>query len=85
LVTNSSICTRFRFSQALNLHDTFDVIATRESVRRAKPDPEIYLFVAERLGVWPSETLVIEDSPPGIQAALAAGMSCVAGFSGSHF
>jgi HAD superfamily hydrolase (TIGR01509 family) len=39
-----------------------------------KPDPKIYLIVAEKMGLEPSDCLVIEDSAPGIQAGLDAGM-----------
>jgi beta-phosphoglucomutase len=62
----------------LGLEHSFDVIATMEDVRRGKPDPEIDLLVAERLGVAPEEFLVIEDSAAGVGAALAAGMAVVA-------
>lgn len=46
---------------------------SNEHVRRPKPDPEIYRLAAARLGIRPSRLTVIEDSPPGKQAALAAG------------
>jgi beta-phosphoglucomutase len=63
---------------ALNLNEAFDFIVTRDDVDRGKPDPEIYLLLARELGVEPGECLVIEDSPAGVQAALAAGMMCIA-------
>jgi mannitol-1-/sugar-/sorbitol-6-phosphatase len=47
-------------------------------VERGKPDPEGYLTAARRLGVNPVEALVVEDAPPGIEAAKAAGMAAVA-------
>jgi len=47
-------------------------------VARGKPDPEGYLTAAERLGVDPGEALVVEDSPPGIEAGRAAGAATVA-------
>jgi sugar-phosphatase len=47
-------------------------------VERGKPDPEGYLAAARRLGVDPAEALVVEDAPPGIEAARAAGMAAVA-------
>lgn len=46
-------------------------------VRRGKPDPDGYLLGARRLGVQPSECLVIEDSPVGVAAGLAAGMQVI--------
>jgi beta-phosphoglucomutase len=51
----------------------FDVILSNEDVKRPKPDPEIYLTSAARLGAKPWECLVVEDHPYGIEAAHAAG------------
>jgi beta-phosphoglucomutase-like phosphatase (HAD superfamily) len=67
-----------RVLQILDLESAFDFIATRDDVERGKPDPEIYLLVASELDVPPSNCLVIEDSPAGVKAALAAGMHSVA-------
>lgn len=63
---------------ALGLADEFDLIATSDDVERSKPDPEIYDLVAEDLAVAPDQCLVIEDSPAGVRAALAAGMHVIA-------
>ena len=52
--------------------ELFDVIVTVSDVRRRKPDPEMILLAAERLGLPPDRTLVFEDSEPGMQAALNA-------------
>ena len=46
---------------------------SNEDVKKAKPDPEIYLKAIERLGLTPQEVLVVEDNENGIKAALAAG------------
>jgi putative hydrolase of the HAD superfamily len=56
----------------------FDAIVTRAEVERGKPDPDIYLAVADRLGVAPPHCVVLEDSVPGCEAALAAGMRVIA-------
>lgn len=45
---------------------------------RAKPDPAIFLHVAEQLGVLPQECLIFEDSKYGFEAAHAAGIPCIA-------
>lgn len=62
----------------LGLSDAFELVATRDDVERGKPDPEIDLLVSSKLGVPPREFLVIEDSPAGVGAALAADMAVVA-------
>ncbi len=63
---------------ALGIKDFLDVIATAEDVTRGKPDPEIYLLIAQKLELPPTECLVLEDSVNGVKSALAAGMSVVA-------
>jgi HAD superfamily hydrolase (TIGR01509 family) len=62
----------------LGLDDTFDYVATSDDVEHTKPHPEIYRLCAVELGVAPERMLAIEDSPTGTQAALAAGLHCIA-------
>lgn len=50
-----------------------DFFLSNQDVKRAKPDPEIYTTAVERLGLQPSEVLVVEDNHNGIQAATGAG------------
>jgi len=50
-------------------------------VARGKPAPDLFLYAAERLATAPGRCLVVEDSPAGIDAAVAAGMTAI-GFSG---
>jgi HAD superfamily hydrolase (TIGR01509 family) len=64
--------------ERLELTSDVDVLVTREDVREAKPSPEIYLLTASKLGAQPADCFVLEDSVPGVRAANAAGMSCVA-------
>ena len=52
----------------------FDALVCGDQVRRSKPDPEIFLTAAARLGVEPERCFVIEDSFNGVRAAAAAGM-----------
>jgi mannitol-1-/sugar-/sorbitol-6-phosphatase len=59
------------------------VIVFADDVTRGKPDPEGYLTAARRLGVDPAEALVVEDAPPGIEAARAAGAASV-GVTSTH-
>lgn len=59
------------------LRKYFDVLIDATEVTRGKPDPEIYLKAAQRLGCLPDSCLVFEDSFPGVQAARRAGMKVV--------
>jgi HAD superfamily hydrolase (TIGR01509 family) len=54
-----------------------DVVVARDDVSLVKPDPELFLLAARRLGVDPADCVVFEDSPNGMRAALTAGMRCV--------
>ena len=54
------------------------VLICAEDVLRGKPSPDVYLLAAAGLGVIPSQCLVVEDAPAGIEAARAAGMGVVA-------
>ena len=60
------------------IRDLLDVVVARDDVRKVKPDPELFLLAASRLGIEPGACVVFEDSPNGMRAALAAGMRCVA-------
>ncbi len=53
------------------------VLVCAEDIQRGKPDPEGYLTAAERLGVDPANCVVIEDTPPGLEAAHAGGMRSI--------
>jgi beta-phosphoglucomutase len=67
-----------RVLDAIGLRDQFDLVLSGEDVQSPKPDREIYRLAAELLERRPEECLVIEDSPAGVQAAVVAGMHCVA-------
>jgi HAD superfamily hydrolase (TIGR01509 family) len=58
--------------------DWFDAVITGDDVTRKKPDPQIYLVTADRLGITPALCVVFEDAPAGVASARAAGMKCVA-------
>lgn len=57
---------------------TWDAVITAEDVEHKKPAPDIFLCAAKRIGMAPSQCVVIEDAVNGIKAAHAAGMRCVA-------
>ena len=62
----------------LGIRQYFTVVTGGDEVSARKPDPEIYLKVAQSLGVSPDNCLVIEDAPSGIRAAHSAGMRVLA-------
>ena len=59
------------------LIDHFAFLLTAEDVTHGKPDPEIYRTAAARFGIEPGSLMVLEDSPPGLAAARAAGAFAV--------
>ncbi|WP_282039714.1 beta-phosphoglucomutase [Saccharicrinis aurantiacus] len=63
--------------ERLELTGYFDAIVDGTHVAKAKPDPEVFLQGAEKLGVAPTECVVFEDAEAGVEAALAGGMKCV--------
>jgi beta-phosphoglucomutase len=62
----------------LGARDLFDAVVNGHDVTHGKPDPEVFLLAAARLGVAPVRCVVVEDAPAGIEAATRAGMSSVA-------
>jgi HAD superfamily hydrolase (TIGR01509 family) len=60
------------------LLEAFDVTVAGDEVAHGKPAPDMFLLAAERLGVAPETCVVIEDSPPGVRAGVAAGMRTIA-------
>lgn len=61
-----------------NVAHRVETIVSMEDTRRGKPDPEVFLLAAQRLGVAPARCVVIEDAPVGVQAAKAGGMRAIA-------
>lgn len=62
----------------------FDVVVTADEIVKPKPDPEVFLVSAAKLGVKPEDCVVVEDSVFGVRAAKAAGMKCIAVSSGAY-
>jgi HAD superfamily hydrolase (TIGR01509 family) len=56
----------------------FDVVVSADDVTSPKPAPDIYLAACEALGAAPERSAALEDSPPGVAAARAAGMYVIA-------
>ena len=60
--------------RALDVSALFETVVTAEDVSHGKPDPEVFLTGAARLGVPPSRCIVVEDAAAGIEGARRAGM-----------
>src|SRR5207244_8096612 len=63
--------------EAAGLADVFRVVISSDEVAHGKPEPDVFLEAARRLGVDPATTLVVEDSLNGLKAARSAGMATV--------
>jgi len=61
----------------LNLQGYFNNITDGYDIRKSKPDPEVFLLAAKRMGYLPNECVVVEDAVAGIEAAHAAGMKAL--------
>lgn len=66
-----------RVIELLGIASLFDTLIDGTMIVHTKPDPEIFLLAAHKLGINPSDCLVFEDAEAGVEAALAAGMKCV--------
>jgi len=62
----------------LDRANSFKAVVTGSDVTHGKPDPQVFLLAAQRMGMEPSNCAVIEDAPAGIAAALAGGMTAIA-------
>jgi HAD superfamily hydrolase (TIGR01509 family) len=64
--------------QKTGLKNYFDVVISSQMAGTSKPEPDIFLLAAKKLGIAPEKCVVIEDSTNGIAAAKSAGMYCIA-------
>ena len=76
-IGSSSKNTKFILGQP-GLGDFFDAIADGTDITHSKPDPEVFLKAAEKLGMKPEDCAVVEDAKAGIEAAKAANMTALA-------
>lgn len=67
-----------RILEYIGMSDTFDAVADGNDITKSKPDPEVFLLAAKKLGIAPEECLVVEDAYAGVEAAKAAGMKSLA-------
>ena len=69
----------------IGLTESFqDAAFSAAGMERGKPHPDIYLYAAEKMGVAPARTMVVEDSVIGVQAGVAAGAIVIGLLAGSH-
>jgi beta-phosphoglucomutase len=64
--------------EKIGLAEAFDTVVDGTHIARSKPDPEVFLLAAERLGEAPEACIVAEDADAGVAAAVSAGMRAVA-------
>ena len=85
-VASSSTPERLQHALALTgLLDRFHPhLFSAAAVARGKPAPDLFLYAAERMGAAPAGCVVVEDSLPGIAAAVAAGMTAIGFVGGGH-
>lgn len=77
VATSSSRAKAWHHLTAAGIAGRFDVVVTRDDVRRGKPWPDLYLHAAHSLRQSPRDCLALEDSCNGVRAACAAGMPVV--------
>jgi HAD superfamily hydrolase (TIGR01509 family) len=85
-VASSSSVERIHHSLAVTglAHHFGEAIFSSSMVKRGKPAPDIFLYAAERMGADPADCVVIEDSPFGVEGAVAAGMTALGYTGGGH-
>jgi beta-phosphoglucomutase len=64
-------------TRSLEFTSLMSAVVTAEDVAAGKPDPEVFLVAAARLGVPPNRCVVVEDAAAGVEAARRAGMACI--------
>jgi beta-phosphoglucomutase len=62
----------------IGMSSLFDATADGNEIKKSKPDPEVFLLAAKKLGVAPANCLVVEDAVAGVEAAIAGGMKVLA-------
>ena len=69
----------------IGLKDCFDAVADGNDIKNSKPDPEVFLLAARKVGMEAKECLVVEDADAGVEAALAGNMKVLAvGYASSN-
>ena len=77
LATSTAYQIVLEYLKSAAILDYFQVIVTGDMIEHSKPQPDIYLLACRKLGVEPSKTYAIEDSPNGLLAAYRAGLKSI--------
>lgn len=64
--------------EKIGLSGFFDAVSDGNQIKKSKPDPEVFLLAASKMNVPAEKCLVVEDADAGIEAAINAGMKCLA-------
>ncbi len=85
-VASSSPHNRIRMSlESTSLFRFFDpYVFSASDVPKGKPAPDLFLHAARKMNVQPADCIVVEDSPAGVSAATAAGMTAIGFIGGTH-
>lgn len=73
IATSSPLDRTIAYLSFVGLENSFDELVSGYMVEHGKPEPDIYRYAAKKLGLKPSECMVLEDSPAGLLAAKRAG------------
>ncbi|MDO5409777.1 MAG: HAD family phosphatase [Lachnospiraceae bacterium] len=73
IATSSPLERTLKYLASVNMENSFDAITSVYMVEHGKPEPDIYIYAAHKLGLNPGECLALEDSPSGLTAARKAG------------
>lgn len=73
IATSSPIERTIKYLSSVNMDKRFDELVSGYMVEKGKPEPDIYLYAAKKLGVNPENCMVLEDSPAGILSGYKAG------------
>ena len=73
IATSSPLERTLLYLTSVGLQDSFDELVSGYMVEKGKPEPDIFLYAAQKLGIEPEYCMVLEDSPAGILAAHRAG------------
>ncbi|MBU3192043.1 HAD family phosphatase [Clostridium bowmanii] len=77
IASSSPLDVIYAIAKKFQIEEYFEAFVTGDYVKRSKPEPDIFIFAAEKLGVSAENCIVIEDSHNGVLAAKKAGMKCV--------